>query len=58
MRSADDCATQTPDQLFQAIAKLLATSIVRLHARGILCRADPHADPSENPSKNGQDCLE
>jgi hypothetical protein len=57
MRSVDDCASETPVQLFQAIADLLATSIVRLHFRGVLGRAN-QPDSQENPSKNAQDCLE
>jgi hypothetical protein len=57
MRSVNDCASETPDQLFQSIAALLATSIVRLHVRGVLDRAE-QPSPSQKTSKNAQDCLE
>ena len=57
MRSVNDCSSETPDQLFQSIADLLATSVVRLHVRGVLGRANP-SDSPENPSKNDKDCLE
>ena len=58
MRPFDDSLTMTPDERRAAIAKILATGILRLHTRAALPSASVSSFDAENTENPGSPRLE